>query len=134
MKASVYYLNHPTLLLNRHLIIARQTQSPSKDIRADVNAGTGDISVAAAPAIPLHRHERIYPVDRLHVHGFPDGAAFGVESGDGVQDFLGAALAADALVQVILLSAHHGRHGVFVDDHARARSWERSFPDPRDSS
>lgn len=57
-------------------------------------------------------------VHGLHVHGFPDGAAFGVHGGDAVQDFRGAALAFFVDVQGFGFAAHLLAHGVLVDNQA----------------
>ena len=52
------------------------------------------------------------------MHGLPDGAAFGVEGGEGGKDFAWAGLACFMLPELILFPADEGAHGVFVDDQA----------------
>ena len=52
------------------------------------------------------------------MHGLPDWPAFGVECGDGIQDFLGGVFSAFVLPEIILLAADHWRHSVCVDDAA----------------
>ena len=57
-------------------------------------------------------------VHGLHVHRFPDGAAFGVHGGDSLEDFRRAALAFFVDIQGICFAAHLLAHGAFVDDQA----------------
>ena len=57
-------------------------------------------------------------VHGLHVHGFPDGAAFGVHRGDLLEDFRGAALAGLVDVEGFGAAADLLAHGILVDDHA----------------
>ena len=57
-------------------------------------------------------------VHGLHMHGFPDGAAFGVHGGDALENFRRAALAFFVDVQGLGFAAHLLAHGVLVDDQA----------------
>ena len=57
-------------------------------------------------------------VHGLHVHRFPDGAAFGIHGGDSLEDFRRAALAFFVDVQGFGFAAHLLAHGVLVDDQA----------------
>ena len=57
-------------------------------------------------------------VHGLHVHRFPDGAAFGVHGGDALEDFRRAALALFMNVQGLGFAAHLLTHGILVDDQA----------------
>ena len=54
----------------------------------------------------------------LNMHGLPDGPPLCVERGNHVQNLLGRALSAFALVQIILIPGDHGCHGVLVEDAA----------------
>ena len=57
-------------------------------------------------------------VHGLHVHGFPDGAAFGVHGGDAFQNFGGAALTCLVNVERLGAAADLLAHGVLVDNQA----------------
>ena len=57
-------------------------------------------------------------VHGLHVHRFPDGAAFGVHGGDALEDFRRAALAFFVDVHGFGFAAHLLAHGALVDDQA----------------
>ena len=57
-------------------------------------------------------------VDGLHVHGLPDGAAFGVHGGDFFEDFSRAALALLVDVEGVGFATDLLAHGAFVDDQA----------------
>lgn len=57
-------------------------------------------------------------VHGLHMHGFPDGATFGVHGGDALEDFRRAALAFFVDVQSFGFAAHLLTHGALVDDQA----------------
>ena len=57
-------------------------------------------------------------VHGLHVHGFPDGAAFGVHGCNTFEDFRWAAFAFFVDVQGLGFSAHLLAHGALVDDQA----------------
>ena len=127
------HFNYNILLLRRHFVIGRQTQPAPEEIRAHVHAGPGDVGVASPASAALRRHEGVAPVDGLHVHGLPDGPTFRVERGQGVENLLRAALAADALIQIVLFSADLRGHRVFIQEHAGQQKLERSFPDPRGS-
>ena len=39
-------LDHSILLLRGHLVIAGQAEASAEDIRADVDAGSGDVDIA----------------------------------------------------------------------------------------
>ena len=112
------YLNHSVLLLGRHLVVAGQAKASSEDIRTDVDTGSCNVGVALSPAIAFHRDESIGAIDRLHVHGLPDGTAFGVEGGEGGEDFAGAGLPRFMLPELILFPADEGAHGFLIDDQA----------------
>ena len=58
-------LNDLVLLLRRHLVVARETQAAAEDVRADVNAGTSYVGIAAGAAIALSGDERKLPEQRL---------------------------------------------------------------------
>ena len=55
-------------------------------------------------------------VHGLHMHGFPDGAAFGVHGGDALEDFRRAALAFFMDIQSFGFTADLLAHGVFIDN------------------
>lgn len=57
-------------------------------------------------------------VHGLHVHRFPDGAAFGVHGGDALENFRRAALAFFVDVQGLGFAAHLLTHGILVDNQA----------------
>ena len=57
-------------------------------------------------------------VDGLHVHGLPDGAAFGVHGGDAFEDFGRAALALLVDVEGVGFASDLLAHGAFVDNQA----------------
>ena len=65
------YIDNNILLLHRHLVVTRQTQSSSEYISTNINSCSGYIGVALPTTVPLCRYERIRPVDRLHTHGLP---------------------------------------------------------------
>jgi len=64
----MYNLNNPILLLHRHLVIARQAEPSPEDVRADVDAGTGEVGIGFASAVTFHRDEGIGAIDGLHMH------------------------------------------------------------------
>ena len=119
-------LYHSILVLRRHLIVAGQAEPSSEDICADVDAGSSNIGVALSPAVTFHRDKSIGTIDRLHVHGLPDGTALGIEGSEGGQDFTWAALPRFMLPELILLAADEGAHGALVDDQtAEPEVWFR---------
>ena len=75
-----------------HLVVAGQAQSAGKDVGAHVGDAARYISVGAGAAVTLRGHKGVAHVHGLHVHGFPDGAAFGVHGSDVVQNLRGTAL------------------------------------------
>ena len=111
-------LNYCILLLFCHFIITGEAQAAAEDVGAYVGGGALNIGVCAAAAVAVGGDEGMGAVDGLHMHGLPDGAAFGIISGQGFQNLVGAALAGLMLPEVILLAADHGGHGVLVDDKA----------------
>ena len=117
-ETSLDYFNNHILLFRSHLVIRGEAEAAAEDVRAHVLAGAGDVGVAAAAAVAFGRDEGMGAVDGLHMHGLPDGAALRVEGSQGIQDLMGRALSGFGLVQVVLLSTDHGRHGVLVDDQA----------------
>ena len=117
-EAPVNDLDDSILLLRGHLVVARQAEASAEDVRADVQAGSGDVGVALSPAVALDRDESVGAVDWLHVHGLPDGAAFGIEGGEGGENFTGAGLARFMPPELILFATDKGAHGFLVDDHA----------------
>ena len=90
----------------------------AENIRSYVDSRAFYVGICAASTIALNRYERIRPVYRLHMHGLPDWASFGLEGGDGFQDFLWATLAGYALVEIVLFASHHGGHGILVEEAA----------------
>ena len=114
----MYHINYYILLFRGHLVVGGEAEATAEYIRADIEAGAGNIGVGATATVALGRDEGMGAVDGLHVHGLPDGAALGVESGQGVQDLMGRALPALVGVEVILFAADHGCHGLLVDDQA----------------
>lgn len=94
----MYNVDDDVLLLRRHLVVGGQAEPPAEDVGAHVRAGTGDVGVGAAPAVALGGDEGMGAVDRLQMHGLPDGTALGVEGGQSVQYFHGAAFAGNRLV------------------------------------
>ena len=54
----------------------------------------------------------------LHVHGLPDGAAFGVHGGNFLENLRGAALAGLVDVEGVGTAADLLAHGILIDDHA----------------
>lgn len=64
----VYY---HVLLLRRHLIVARQTESSAENISPYINSRAFYIGICAASAVPFDRDKRARPVYRLHMHGLP---------------------------------------------------------------
>ena len=106
------------LLLFCHLVIARQTEPSPENIGSYIDSRAFYVSICTSSTVALNRDEGVGPVYRLHMHGLPDRSSFRLEGGDGIQDFLRAALSGYALVEVILLSANHGSHGVFIDQAA----------------
>jgi len=71
LKAPANNLNHPVLLLRRHLVVAWQAEPAVEDIRANVNGASRDVGVAPPPAVSLNRYKCVTPEDRLHMHWFP---------------------------------------------------------------
>ena len=97
-KTAVDDVDNSILLLFRHLVIGRQTESAPENISPNVNTRTSDIGVRSSSAVTLYSHESVCSVNWLEVHGLPDGTAFGIECGDGIQNLLRRTLTADALV------------------------------------
>ncbi len=77
-----------------------------------------DIGVCAGASVPVRGDKGMAHVHGLHVHRFPDGAAFGVHGGDALEDFRRAALAFFVDVEGLGFAAHLLTHGVLVDDQA----------------
>lgn len=71
-------LDHSVLLFRGHLVVAGEAEASAEDVCSDVDAGAGDIGVALSSAVTLHRDKGVGTIDRLHVHGLPDRASFGV--------------------------------------------------------
>ena len=86
----MYNFDHPVLIFRCHLVVARQAKASSEDIRADVDSGSSDVGVALSSSVAFDCDESVAAVDRLHVHGLPDGTAFGIECREGGEDFAGA--------------------------------------------
>ena len=118
LKTSVNDLYNPVLLLRRHFVVRGEAEAAAEDVCANVDAGTGDVGVGTGTTSAGSRDEGVAAIEGLQMHGLPDGAAFRVESGQGVQDLLGAALAGHGGVEIVLFAADLGCHGVLVDDHA----------------
>ena len=68
-EAPVNNLNNPILLLCRHFVIARQTESTPENISSYVYSGSIYVGICTSPAITLNRNKRIRPIYRLHMHG-----------------------------------------------------------------
>lgn len=114
----MHELDHAVLLVGGQFVVRGEAEAAAEDVCADVGAGTGDVGVGAGAAGAGSRDESVAAIEGLQVHGLPDGAAFRIESGQGVQDLLGAALAGHGGVEIVLLAADLGRHGVLVNDQA----------------
>ena len=106
------------MLFGGHLVVAGEAKSAVENVGADVGDSTGDVGVGAGAAVSACGHECVAHVHGLHVHGFPDGAAFGVLGGDLFQNFRRAALAFFVHVQCVGFAADLLAHGVFVDNQA----------------
>lgn len=78
----------------------------------------GDVGVRAGASVSVRCDECVAHVHGLHVHRFPDGAAFGVHGGDAFEDFRRAALAFFVDVQGLGFAADLLAHGVLIDDQA----------------
>ncbi len=111
-------LNNPVLLGSRHLVVGGEAEASAEEIRAYVDALSLDVGIGFAPAVALDGDEGVGAIDGLHMHWLPDRSSFRLEGGDGIKDFLGGAFAGYALVEVILLPADHGSHGVFINQAA----------------
>ena len=109
-------LDDPVLLFRGHFVVGWEAEASAEDVGAYVLSGAGDVSVGTAAAVALGGYEGVGAVDRLHMHRLPDGAAFGIESGQGVQDLMGAALTGLGFIEIFLLAADRGSHSVLVDD------------------
>ena len=118
LKAIPNCLDDCILLVGGHLVVAGQAQATGKDVGTHVGDAARDVGVGAGTAVTLRGHEGVAHVHGLHVHGFPDGAAFGVHGGDAFQDFRGAAFARLVDVQGVSFAAHLLAHGVLVNDQA----------------
>ena len=81
-------VNNLILFLTRHLIIRWEAEPPTKDVSADVDAGTGDVGVGAAAAVAFGGDEGVGAVDRLHMHRLPDRSALCIDRRDGIKDLL----------------------------------------------
>jgi len=77
---------------------------------------SGDVGVRAGTSVAVSGDEGVAHVHGLHVHRFPDGAAFGVHGGDALEDFRRAAFAFFVDVQGLGFSAHLLAHGALVDN------------------
>ena len=106
------------MLVGGHLVVAGQAETAGEDIGTHIGTAALDIGVGAGAAVPLGGHEGVAHVHGLHVHGFPDGAAFGVHGGDFLENFRGAALAGLVDVEGVGTTADLLAHGIFIDDHA----------------
>ena len=106
------------MLFGGHLVVAREAEPAGKDVGAHVTGFACDVGVRAGAAVSVSCDESVAHVHGLHVHRFPDGAAFGVHGGDALEDFRRAALAFFVDVKGIGFAAHLLAHGVLVDDQA----------------
>jgi len=106
------------LLFRGHLIVAREAEPAGKDVGTNILDSSGDVCVGTGAAVTLRGYKRVAHVHGLHVHRFPNGAAFGVHGGDALEDFRRAALAFFVDVEGIGFAAHLLAHGVLVDDQA----------------
>ena len=106
------------MLVGGHLVVAGQAEPAGKDVGAHVGDSARNIGVGAGAAVTLRGHEGVAHVHGLHVHGFPDGATFGVHGGDAFQNLRGAALARLVDVQSVGFAAHLLAHGALVDNQA----------------
>ena len=77
-KAPVHDIKHSVLLLRRLFLSLGWEQTTVENIRAHVSTAACDICIGAASSVPLIGHKRVRPVNGLHMHGLPDGAALGV--------------------------------------------------------
>ena len=111
-------LDDGVLLFGGHLVVAGQAQAAGEDVGAVVLALACNIGVGAGASVAASGDECVAHVHGLHVHGFPNGAAFGIHGGDAFQDFRGAALAFFVHVQGFGFAAHLLAHGVLVDNQA----------------
>ena len=68
-KTPVNDVDNHVLLLRRHLVVTRQAEPAPENIGSNVHSRAFYVSICAASAVPLNRHEGICPVDRLHMHG-----------------------------------------------------------------
>ena len=118
LKAIPDSLDDGVLLFRGHLVVAREAKPACEDVGSGVRAFPRDVGVGAGAAVALRGHEGVAHVHGLHVHGFPDGAAFGVHGGDFLEDFGGAALAGLVDIQRLGAAANLPAHGVLVDNHA----------------
>ena len=79
-EAPLYDINNDILLLGSDLIVAGQTYTSVKDIRAYIHRAVfGYISVASRSAAAVNGDERVRAVYGLHMHRLPDWAAFCVQ-------------------------------------------------------
>ena len=79
IKASVHDVDHDFLVFLGHFVVAGQAQSSGKNIRAYINAAALYVRIGPAAAVAFCCDEGRGSVDRLHVHGLPDGSALGAE-------------------------------------------------------
>ena len=68
-ETTVNDIHNDVLLLRGHFVIGRQTESTTENIGPDVDSRAFYVGICAASAVTLNRHERVGPVDRLHMHG-----------------------------------------------------------------
>ena len=106
------------LLFRGHLVVAGQAEATFKDVGTHVFAGACDVGVGAGTAITLGGNEGVTAIDGLHVHGFPDGAAFCIHGGNLFKDFGGATLARFMNIQGVGFTTDLLAHGFLIDNHA----------------
>lgn len=123
-KAILHHLDHCILLLRRHLIVTGQAQPPVEKIHSHIqrfavfsHSATLYVCVGLCPAVSLTGDESVHPVNRLHMHGFPDGAAFRIVLLQHLQDLSRTAFPRFTDIQRFLLSPHLAAHGLRFDQH-----------------
>ena len=87
-----------------------------EDIGADVYCFASDVGIRVSSTVALHGDKGVVAIVGLQVHGLPYGAPFRVKGGDGVEDLLGAGFAGGWGVEVVVVAADLGAHGVRVDN------------------
>ena len=117
-KTGPNYLDDPILLLRAHLIITGQAKTSFENIHSNIFTAAFDIGVGPGSAVTTANNKGIQPVDRLHMHGFPDWASIRADGGDGLQNLGGAAFSVLRDIQCLPLSSRLQTHGILVDDYA----------------